>query len=235
MTDRNRALTILKEAKGILSDRLTEKILEQQEDLLADARGDSYMNEIETLYEQVGMKLAHVSSMLSHLPVESPPTQVEPASAQHTTEDAFTVATDPAPSADAFVADTTSAIAGPALTPPPALPAPKTGRGNRRVVATPVSFQLFAAQIQEANIKGAGKTLGLLFGLKPKRALTCAALFAQRLRGDEDFPRQVMRLRRELHAGSYQAALLLLVDCFGLTNEEATSVLLSLRKRLGVE
>ena len=50
MNDRNRALKILKEAKETLTGRLTEKVLELEEEILADARGDSYMNEIETVW-----------------------------------------------------------------------------------------------------------------------------------------------------------------------------------------
>ena len=95
MNDRNRALKLLREAKETLATRLTEKVLDQQEEILADARGDSYMNEIESLYEQVGIKLSHVNSMLSNLPVEPPATQVESTATQHSADDTFTVATDP--------------------------------------------------------------------------------------------------------------------------------------------
>lgn len=232
MNDRNRALKILKEAKETLSQRLTEKILEQEEEILADSRGDSYMNEIESLYEQIGLKLSHVNSMLSNLPIEPPPTQVEPASAQHGPDDTFTVATDPSPSADAVVADTTLALAGPLFIHTPALPAPKAS-GASPPATVPVSFQLFAAQIQAGDLKGAGKTLGLLFDLKPRRAVACAMLFSERLRSDKEFLRKASQLRRELHAGSYHAALVLLVECFGLTSEEAANVLASLRRRLG--
>ena len=54
MNDRARATEILRKARAILAERLTEKILEQREELLDDAQGDSYMSEIESLYEQVG-------------------------------------------------------------------------------------------------------------------------------------------------------------------------------------
>ncbi len=238
MNDRNRALKVLKEAKETLANRLTEMMLEQEEDILADARGDSYMNEIESLYEQVGLKLSHVNSMLSNLPVEAPPTQVESAAAQHGADDTFTVATDPSPSADAVVADTTLSLAGPMFLHTPALPAPKVERARQTAVGrpkpVPVSFQLFAAQIQAGDLKGAGKTLGVLFDLKPRRALACATLFDERLRSDGEFLRKASQLRNELHAGSYHAALVLLVECFGLTSDEAAGVLASLRRRLGV-
>jgi hypothetical protein len=38
MADRLRALEVLREAREILAQRLTELVLEQSEDLLADAR-----------------------------------------------------------------------------------------------------------------------------------------------------------------------------------------------------
>src|SRR5947209_7894307 len=65
MNDRARASEVLRNARNILAERLTELVLEQREELLDDARGDSYMNEIESLYEQIGVKLSHVGQMLS--------------------------------------------------------------------------------------------------------------------------------------------------------------------------
>src|SRR5688500_11860951 len=105
MNDRARALEILKEAKAILAERLTEMVSEQAEEILADARGDSYMNEIESVYEQVGLKLTHVSQMLSNLPAAETEPQTTTASAQHSREDTFQLATESSPSADAFVTE----------------------------------------------------------------------------------------------------------------------------------
>src|SRR5688500_6726237 len=94
MNERARALELLREARAILAQRLTEQVLAQAEDILADARGDSYMNEIESLYEQIGHKLAHLGQMLSHLPVEEPTHHTATAAAQHSPEDTFELATD---------------------------------------------------------------------------------------------------------------------------------------------
>ena len=235
MTDRHRALEILQEARNILAQRLTEQVLELGEELLADARGDSYMNEIETLYEQVGHKLTHVSHMISNLPAEPPPTHTETAAAQHDAASTFTVATDPAPSADAVVQETMPALAGPVYVAPPALPPPRSASNPARHRATASGLQAFAALIQAGDLLAAGRTLAALFELEELRAVACAATFAQRVRGEAGFFRKVMELRSELHSENPQRALLLLLDCFGLTRGESAEVLRNLqrRKRIG--
>ena len=70
MNDRSRALQILKQAREILLQRLTEHVLENEEEILSDARGESYMGEIDSLYEQIGTPLVHLNQILSNLPVE---------------------------------------------------------------------------------------------------------------------------------------------------------------------
>ena len=230
MTDRQRAHEILKQAKEALSQRLTELVLESADEILADARGESYMNEIESLYEQVGMKLAHVSQMLSSLPAELPPPAESPAPPGFSERgDTFTVATEASPSADAVVADTTPALMGPVFVATPALPAP---RSEVWPEASPHTFQQFADRIQADDLPGAGAVLGSLLGLPKARAVSCARTFARRLRSDEHFIGKVMQLRSELEAGSAHGAVALLVDCFGLTGVEALGLINTLRRRL---
>jgi hypothetical protein len=230
MTDRTRASEILKKARDILAERLTEQVLEQGEDILADARGESYMNEIETLHEQVGLKLSHVSQMLSNVSVERPAPHTETAAAHHSPGDTFTMATEPAPSADAIVEETMPALAGPVYVATPALPAPKatTPPKNR---ATNSALQAFAAQIQAGDLLAAGRTLSILFEVEESRAIACAATFAQRVRHEAAFYRKVMELRSELHNSNPQRALLLLLDCFGLSRGESAEVLRNLQRR----
>jgi hypothetical protein len=230
MSARTRATEILKEARQILADLLTEKVLEQGEDLLADARGDSYMNEIESLYEQVGVKLAHVSQMLSNLPADEPVTQTHTASAQHTRADTFTVATEPAPNFDGLVHDATPAIVGPLYVAMPALPAPKSSEPVKNR-ATTSALQAFAAQIQAGDLLAAGRTLSVLFDVEEPRAVACAATFAQRVRHEAAFFRKVMELRSELHSSDTQRALLLLLDCFGLSRGESAEILRNMHRR----
>src|SRR5437762_3741399 len=230
MNDRLRATEVLRNARNILAERLTELVLEQHDALLDDARGDSYMNEIESLYEQIGVKLSHVGQMLSNLPVEEPPAQRHTAAAQHSAENTFTVATEPAPNFDAVTHDTIPALVGPLFVATPALPAPKTSEPIKHR-ATNSALQAFAAQIQAGDLLAAGRTLAMLFDVEEPRAIACAATFAQRVRNEAAFFRKVMELRGELHSANPQRALLLLLDCFGLSRGESAEILRNLHRR----
>src|SRR4051812_30529986 len=237
MNDRSRATEILQKARDILAERLTELVLEQREELLDDARGDSYMNEIESLYEQIGVKLSHVGQMLSNLPADDPsPAHTDAATAQqnvaaqHTAENTFTVATEPAPNFDAVIHDTTPALIGPLFVATPALPAPKTSEPLKNR-ATNSALQAFAAQIQAGDLLAAGRTLAVLFDVEEPRAVACAATFAQRVRSEAAFYRKVMELRTELHSSTPQRALLLLLDCFGLSRGESAEILRNMQRR----
>jgi len=231
MNDRMRAIGILKEAREILAQRLQEKVLDQSEEILADARGDSYMNDIDGVYEQVGLRLSHVSQMLSNLPAEAEPPFSSNVHANHTAEDTFTVATEPAHNADAIVTHTLPALAGPVYLATPALPAP---RQDAAMLAgeSSISFQTFAVQIQANNLLAAGQTLAELFELDEPRAIACTVTFAEHLHSEPGFLRKVTQLRHELHDGRKSAAMLLLLECFGMTSGEAASVLHSIRSRL---
>jgi hypothetical protein len=230
MNDRARATEILRKARAILAERLTEKILEQRDELLDDAQGDSYMSEIESLYEQVGMKLSHVGQMLSNLPADEPAAQTHTAAAQHSDENTFTVATEPAPNYDGVSQDTTPALVGPMYVAMPALPAPKTAEPVKNR-ATNSALQAFAAQIQAGDLLAAGRTLAMLFDVEEPRAIACAATFAQRVRNEAAFFHKVMELRSELHSSNPQRALLLLLDCFGLSRGESAEILRNLQRR----
>jgi hypothetical protein len=237
MNDRARASDVLRKARTILAERLTERINEQSDELLDDARGDSYMNEIESLYDELGTKLSHVSQMLSNLPAEEPPgrphaqqPQTQTAMAQHSPENTFTVATEPAPNFDGITQYTLPGIAGPTIVAMPALPAPKFVEPPKHR-ATHSALQAFAAQIQAGDLLAAGRTLAGLFDVEEPRAIACAATFAQRVRSEAAFFRKVMELRHELHSSNSQRALLLLLDCFGLSRGESAEIVRNLQRK----
>ena len=72
MDDHAIAMSILCHAREILANRMIERILDAENQILEDAQGDSYMNEIETLQEGVGERLNSVNVMLANLSVIEP-------------------------------------------------------------------------------------------------------------------------------------------------------------------
>ncbi len=68
MNDRNKALQILGKAREALLDRLAERVVEGRDGILEDAYGESYMGEIEAVYEEIGGRLVKVSEMIGTIP-----------------------------------------------------------------------------------------------------------------------------------------------------------------------
>jgi hypothetical protein len=228
---RNRAIEILTEAREILAERLTEHVLDAADDILADARGESYMNDIESVYEQVGHKLSHITQMLSNLPADE-----SSAAATHEfrTDDAgpqdYPVVAEESISHDMVAANPRPALVGPMYVTAPALPAPKVD--SPPLPDEEASFQRFVLEVQSADVRAAAKTLAVLFGLSESRALLCAATFAERWRRNPEFITRAMHLRTEVTSGTYNGALVLLFECFGLTGIESIGVLQTLQNRV---
>lgn len=70
---RRRAHSVLVRTRDILTERLTERILEDEQEILDDARGVDYMDDISRLYESVGSKLGQINLMIANLPVDAAP------------------------------------------------------------------------------------------------------------------------------------------------------------------
>jgi hypothetical protein len=229
---RQRAIRILTEAREILSQRLTERVLDAEDDILADARGDSYMNDIESVYEHIGHKLSHVTQMLSNLPAEE--TSTAAASNEFRTDDAspqdYAVVSEESVSHDLVGTNPRPALVGPMYVTAPALPAPKVDQPL--LPDEEASFQKFVLEVQSADLRGAGRTLSALFALPERRAILCAATFAERWRRNPEFITRAMQLRTEVTSGTYNGALVLLFECFGLTGIESIGVLQTLQNRV---
>jgi len=69
MDDRSRALEVLRQPRELLVDRLCQRIVDTQDEILDDALGQNYSHEIESLHDQLGLRLSHVNSLLANLPV----------------------------------------------------------------------------------------------------------------------------------------------------------------------
>lgn len=228
MNERERALNILKEARDLLSERLTQRILDGGEQILDDARGDSYMGDIEAMYEQFGLKLSHLNQLINNLPVEP---MTHSYSTNYTTStDTYNqnvMASDA--TAEEYLMANPQAITGPLIVAPPALPAPRV---MEEVEVVPPTFHMYITQIHTGDVVAAGRTLAVLLDLSEARGVQCSRVFHRHWERDSEFLKKVMTLRSEVTNGSFNTALMLLAECFGLIGIEAIGVLQTLRARL---
>lgn len=227
MSDRARALEILRRARDLLADRLTERILEAEEGLLDDARGDSYLGDIDSVFDQFGTKLAHLNQLINNLPLETE--EVPPEPPFHAAEEHAGPAAADAAMAEELTAAHPAAITGPLMIAPPALPAPRMA--DELEITSP-NFHLFSEQMQDDELLGAARTLSILLDISEARGMQCVRVFHRRWQGDDAFLLKAMQLRNEVLSNSYNGALMLLAECFGLVGIEALGVLQTLRARL---
>ncbi len=219
MTERTAAIAILQQARDLLIQRLTERVLEREQEILADAAGDSFLSEIETIYEQMGSRLAHLNTLLSNLPA------ADPRDTEMPSVDPIFVDTG-MPYGPGFETETAVAAA------PLALPAPEAVTDRLQLASTPVSLHLFAAQIEAGDLHGASRSLSELFGVAPTRGLSLTETLALRLALEPNLLMRLTDLRWELRSDSAERALVVLWDCFALHGAESLEVLQSLRARL---
>jgi hypothetical protein len=216
MNTRSKAIKILQQARDLLADRLTERICDSRDQILEDASGLVYLSEIESLYEQLGGRLAHVNAMLANLPpADEAPAHDEP---------------QPAPAfSDVTTAYAASIDAGPAVG-PLALPAPEVHLPALPPMAT---FPAFVEQIEDGDLEAAGRSLAELFAVDSARGRRCAEVFAAHAAADPSFVDAAARLRAALEQGDMNGALTLLHEGFGLQGLESLGVLQTLRMRFG--
>ena len=226
MTDRDRALDLLRQARDLLTERLTQRILESGEQLLDDARGDSYLGDIEAIYEQFGMKLSHLNQLLNNLPPDTT-SSTSTHTSYTTSHDTFQASSLELPLVEDLSPQHPPAMIGPLIVSPPALPAPRTAEAE----LLPPNFHMFAAQMREGDVLAAGKTLGYLLDLSEARGVQCARVFHRRWQEDAAFLPKAMQLRNEVNSGGFNNALVLLAECFGLLGIEAIGALQTLRSR----
>lgn len=208
MNERARALAILKQARDLLTDRLTSRIVESHEAILEDAAGMTFTSELEAIYDQVGARLVHVNALLANLPASDEPSASDVTRPQQL----LTMS----PGDPVFVAST-------AVT--------HLEGADASTVEAPASFQSFVQQIVAGEVDQAGATLAGLMDLEQSRARLCAARFHERLTQEPDFLTKAMQLRHALRSGSVNDVLMMLWECFGLQGIEAVSVYQTLHSR----
>ena len=219
MNDRAHAHAILREIRDILAQRLTERILDAREELLDDAHGYTYAGEIDTIYEQLAVRLNHVNVMLSNLPAEEPQSHLggnSESSAGH-----IEVGGRPA---TAYFQASTAEAASPADT----LATPH----ETTALPAPITFELFLRQITCHEIEAAARSLAVLLAVEEGQGRRSATTFYAQFQESPEVLGKIGQLRRELHSGNINESLLLLWECFGLQGLEAIAVMQTLKARL---
>ncbi|EAQ77550.1 hypothetical protein [Blastopirellula marina] len=210
------AVTILKQAREELVARLRQRIVENEEEILADARGESFLSDIETIYDQIGARLVHVNQMISSMPAEALEFEAEET---YSTDDAMA-----ASSETAFTFESAPQASLPMESTPNvlSLPAP----------APAANFQLFMQSIQAGDESAAGRVLSDLLQVDLPRGEQCAKVFLQRYREDPEIVSKAMQLRKELMQSNFNDAIMLLYECFGLQGMESIAAMQALRAML---
>lgn len=225
MNDRNRAISLLQQAREILAERLTERVLESREAILEDALGLSFSSEIDAIQEQIGQRLNHVNILLSNLPsIEEPPPpdDAAPQSATQVLEydpNSLPESTDSPSEPEASLADSV---------PPTSVIYVST---EAQATVGP-SFQEFVRSVMTGDVEAAGGALADWLQISPERGRECAQRFREQLREQPQTLQKAMSLRQEVAAGSVNSALLLLWECFGLQGVESLAALQTLKSRL---
>ncbi len=218
MNDRSFAISVLQKARNALSERLTQRVIESRDDIEADAAGESYLSEIETIYEQIGGRLAHLNAMLSNLP---------PATT--------TPATDPTAS-EVIYADLATAYPG-SLEPEAApsarllgLPAPaRTEEPTDRRAA--VSLRNIVRHVQGADLATASVLICELFDIKPSQARRAALAFTRQIAEQPELARRIEELEASMEAANEYTTATLLGECFAFQAIDALSFVRTLKER----
>ena len=215
MNDRAHAIRILQQTRDALAQRMTERIVAAEDEILDDAWGHRYLSDINELYDELGAKLAHVNAMLAHLP--------ECRTGQEETSSDELMPVVP----DWFSADAGAGDRGAFL----ALPAPTVAEG---AVSDPAhDLHGFLRSVHRGELAQAAALLGPLLELDLARAQRCADVFAVQAALRPELYTRVMRLKGAVQNGVLDEALGLLHDCFGLGELAAAAAVKVLQRRLG--
>ncbi|RCS50550.1 hypothetical protein DTL42_10590 [Bremerella cremea] len=221
MSDRNQALAILKQARDALLARMTEAILDQADEIQADAAGESFLSEIENLYDRMGNKLAHLNQMISNLPAEQEEAEESQGFERYdqpSEKEAVRLPHFPltiTPPEDAVKGSDRADLIG--------LPAPGTP------LPQAPAFGRFVTLIEQGNVEEAGDLIAQILGISPYSGLKCAQAFSANYQRDTTVVVKAMRIRHELVRHRFNDALILMHECFGLQGIEAMVALQKMR------
>jgi len=222
MSDRARAIEVLRQARDRLARQLMEHVLEAPEEILEEADGVSYGGRIETIYEHFGSRLVNVSSMMGQLQMldddEGDTTSSSSRSVSTTSEDFHAAAT---------VADTLTASETTRSDPPLVTRDETSSRPD-----SPATWETFVERVRQDDLPAAVRALAELFELEESRAARCVARFAELCREDGSMFARSQQMRPRLRAASMNDALAMLWRLFGLQGPEAIGVYQALRVKI---
>jgi hypothetical protein len=219
MNARALAISILQRARDTLGERLAQRIIDAQHEIEADAEGGSYLSEIETLYEQLGGRLAHVNAMLSNLP---PAASAAPADATASEIIYADLASDYPTGLDLEAATPATLLA---------LPAPVNPEPAPHVNLLADSLQDIVLQVQAGDLLGAARAISELFDIKPSESRRCARAFSRQMVGYPDFVARLVELGWTLGEMNEHSAATVLGQCFELQTLEALAIVRALKLR----
>ena len=193
------ALTILQKARDTLAERLTQRIIEAEDEIAEDAEGGAYLSEIEAIYEQLGGRLAHVNAMLSNLPPEPP---AHPADATASEIVYADLASSPTSSLDV---DATAPLTLLALPAPPHCD---------DVEPLAEAFSTIVLHTRSGDLHASARLIAELFDIKPSQARRGAVAFVRQIERYPELVRRFEQLGSNIDGTNEYAAATLLGECF---------------------
>lgn len=203
-------MRLLTQARDLLAQRLTSAILELGDDLLEDARGESFSGEIDTLHEQIGTRLGQVNGMLAALSASDDADGDTPSRSVTQTG---SLQTPEAP-------DGISACENTPLSDEMGAGLPMSGGKF-----PPSTYPLFVQDIVRRDLVAAARRLAEVLGTTPAQAEVYATRFRDQLDRDPAFLAKVHSLRQALQTERYNQARVLLRECFGLQGQECEAAM----------
>jgi len=222
MNERSLAISILQRARDALAQRLSQRVVESQHEIEEDAAGGSYLSEIETIYDQIGARLAHLNAMLTNLPPEEPRPMADSTAGDTT-------------ASEIVYADLAAAYSLPVdlESAPPAplgLPAPSS---SEQPQAEPLveMFANIVIHTQAGDWSNAARLIAELFDIKPSQANRGARAFARQMDEFPELALHIEQLGSALADTNDYAAATLLADCFEFQAIDALALVRALKSR----
>ena len=213
MDSHAQAIAILQKARDALAARLTQRVIEAQQEIEEDAEGGTYFSEIEAIYDQLGGRLAHLNAMLSSLP----PTPAQPYSDTTASEIVYAdLAASPSSTLDPLsTLDPSSTFDIDATNPLTllALPAPSPCDEPQQEPMVEV-FAGIVLYAQAGDLSGAARLIAEVFDVRPSLARRGAQAFERQLDRYPDLGRRFEQLGSAIAETNEYAAATLLGECF---------------------